>query len=415
MIDFGSIAGMLVIILGLLVSVALHEVGHMLPAKAFGAGVPEFAVGFGSSLWARKFGQTTYHFRLILLGGYVRILGMLRPTPSGVDSADPHALAAAAEGKPTSLSAQARQESAREILSHPQLAPMYALPWWKKLVIMFSGPLINLIIAVILTVTAFSLIGVRAPSTTIESVADCSQASVCSASVAGLQSGDQITAIAGKAVSSWDAVVETIQAVPVGQAVNVQFLRQNETQRVQVQTGDLGGVSAIGIRPRFSRQHFTAGESLSLLGKQAQDSVHLLVRLPQSVWIRTTQIFGQNLDDRQVPLSVVGVVQMGSAIGSAQGAVLTTADRIAGYLNVLAALNLALFIFNLLPLLPLDGGHILAALYEGIRNGYRRLRKLPNRGAVDVARLVPLSYIVVAVFLAMTVILVVADFVSPLV
>ena len=149
----GSITGIVVITIGILVSVALHEVGHMLPAKKFGVLVPDYAVGFGPALWKKKIGDTTYALRAILLGGYVKIVGMYAP-------ARPGTRLVGRRGKVT-LAQEAREASAEEIPQGQEHRAFYLLSAPKKITVMLCGPLMNLLICFVLS--AVTMVGIGAP------------------------------------------------------------------------------------------------------------------------------------------------------------------------------------------------------------------------------------------------------------
>ena len=149
----GSIVGIVVVVIGILASVALHEVGHMLPAKKFGVLVPDYAVGFGPALWKKKFGDTTYALRAILLGGYVKIVGMYAP-------ARPGTRLVGRGGKPT-LAQEAREASAEEIPQGQEHRAFYRLSAPKKIAVMLGGPLMNLLICIVLS--AVTMIGMALP------------------------------------------------------------------------------------------------------------------------------------------------------------------------------------------------------------------------------------------------------------
>ncbi|MBV7364007.1 site-2 protease family protein [Actinomycetaceae bacterium TAE3-ERU4] len=404
--------GILVLLLGLVLSVALHELGHMLPAKKFGVGVPEYAVGFGPSLFAKKIGPTTYHIRAIPLGGYVRILGMLRP-----NSLREAALGAPikTDSKELSTVEQARAESATEIAKYPNLVPFYTLVWWKKVVVMAGGIITNAFLAFLFTVLAVSVIGVQRPTTQISQVPTCAQTEACGAARAGLKPGDVIVAIGDRHVNSWEDITSSVSTALAGKPIAVQYRRAGNLEKVEVEAVALEGKTRIGIVPSLVRQRDSLFQAYQSVGEQFKATAGLVINLPHSLWIRVTQMFGYNLSDRNVPISVVGIAQMGSQIGSAAGPGITWLDRLAGFLSVLAALNMALFVFNLIPLLPLDGGQVVGALYEGIRGQWRRILGKHDVGAADMARMIPLSYAVGGLLLLMTVILVVADFVAPLI
>ena len=147
-----GIIGVVIVIVGLLISVALHECGHMLPAKIFGVYVPEFAVGFGPRLLAWKKGDTTYSLRAILLGGYVRIVGMFAPAREGIKTTN-------SRGKPT-LAQEAREASMEEIPQGYESRAFYLLHPAKKIVVMLGGPMVNLFLSIVLMTVALVGIGI---------------------------------------------------------------------------------------------------------------------------------------------------------------------------------------------------------------------------------------------------------------
>ncbi|OKL46491.1 hypothetical protein BSR28_08200 [Boudabousia liubingyangii] len=414
----GQTIGILVLLIGLIFSVAIHEFGHLLPAKYFGAGVPEYAVGFGPTIWKRKIGTTTYHLKAILLGGYVRILGMLRPTPVN-DRIVPEAANEAESGEqtaPKNAVEEARAESAKEIQAHPDLRPFYTLSWWQKVIVMAGGPITNLVLAVIFTVLSMGAIGMLKPIPVVSEVVACdTPATACGASQAGIKPGDKILSVDGKTVSSWQNLVDQISAQPEGQELKVEVDRAGEHLSMSVPVKVKDGRSMIGIAPEIQRQRATAAEMSTMVSDQFTGTAKLIIRLPQTLWHRAGQIFGYYEQEKEVPVSVLGVVQMGAAVGGNQNPLVGPLDKLAAYLSILAALNMALFVFNLIPLLPLDGGHIVGALFEGARKAKRKLWGQNDLGAADVARLIPLSYGVMGILLLMTVILFVADIVAPVV
>ena len=158
----GSVLGIVVILVGILASVALHELGHMIPAKKFGVLVPDYAVGFGPALWKKKIGETTYALRVILLGGYVKIIGMYAPARAGTRLVG-------RSGKPT-LAQEARQGSAEEIPAGQESRAFYLLSAPKKIAVMLGGPLMNLLICVVLSAVTMMGIGAPTPSRTIADV-----------------------------------------------------------------------------------------------------------------------------------------------------------------------------------------------------------------------------------------------------
>ncbi|AOZ72768.1 hypothetical protein BK816_05230 [Boudabousia tangfeifanii] len=412
----GFIIGVLVLLIGLVFSVGIHELGHLLPAKRFGAGVPQYAIGFGPTLWKKQIGSTSYQIKAILLGGFVRILGMLRPTPIP-----------SREGKQDSAQViEARTESAKEIADHPNMKPFYLLKWWQKVIVMFGGPFTNLVLAVIFTTFAFSVFGTLQPTLTLEKVTSCqatsatvsqseAQPKICAAHEAGLAPGDTIQSWNGQELKSWHDLSTKIYESTPNQPVKVTYVRNGTLAETEVTPQAYEGHSLVGIAPHSDVWRISISGSMRMVWDQMIGTAGLIMRLPQAVYERTTQIFGYNLEQKNVPLSVVGVVSLGGKLGSNGGDSVTLAMRIPAFLSLLGSLNIALFVFNLIPLLPLDGGHILGALFEGARGFVSKKQGKPDPGAADMARLVPLSLAVAGLLLVMTVILMVADIVAPLV
>lgn len=223
--------GILFLLLGLVVSIALHELGHLIPAKKFKTLVPEYMVGFGKLLWKKQYGETSYGIKAILLGGYCRILGMYGPATGdtvvyhrGREKITAHQATQMddqelSELKPT-LAQGAREQSLAEIPLGQEHRAFYLLPVWKKLIVMFSGPFMNLVLCVVFLTIAMSGIGIYQPSTKMAGAVcyNGSQSALCShkkpdwkpsvAARAGLQPGDQILTWAGQKVNTWDQLKE---------------------------------------------------------------------------------------------------------------------------------------------------------------------------------------------------------------
>ena len=151
--------GVLLMALGIAFSIALHEIGHLVPAKKFGLKVTQYMVGFGPTIWSRHKGETEYGVKAIPLGGYIRMIGMFPPRPR-----DGGKLRPSSTGRFSQLAEQARAESMEEIGPGDEDRVFYKLPVWKRIVIMFGGPLMNLIIAAVLLTGILSVLGL--PSST---------------------------------------------------------------------------------------------------------------------------------------------------------------------------------------------------------------------------------------------------------
>ena len=209
--------GVLILIIGVGVSVALHELGHMIPAKRFGVKVPEYFIGFGPRVWSTRRGETEYGVKAIWLGGYVRLLGMIPPAPGGRTD------------KPGSMIAQAREESLAELSPEEAHRAFYRLSVPRKLVVMAGGILTNLVLGILLLALTVGVIGQPGYTSTLAEVSACVPAQVDSgspqcadetmptpAAAAGLVPGDRIVSWNGRPVARWTDVQEQIAASGTG-------------------------------------------------------------------------------------------------------------------------------------------------------------------------------------------------------
>lgn len=427
--------GIAVLVIGLLISIALHELGHMVPAKRFGVRVSEYFVGFGPTLWSRKRGETEYGVKAIPLGGFVRLVGMVPPEDRVKPVRGPRWA--------TSLIADAREASVEEIQPGEDHRAFYHLSWWRKIIVMFGGPLVNLVLAVVLFTVVLSTIGTPAASLTVGAVvpcvpaagaADCEVGDPASpAAAAGMEAGDTITSVNGTTVSEWTEATAIIAARP-GQPTPVEVERAGESlsltivpaARERTVVGDDGEVvtnasgveltETVGYLGVYSelvtqRQPLTAGAQLT--GDYLALTGSVIVTLPAHVWDVSKAALGMEERSGDSIMGVVGVGRVAGEITGTQADGYGVTQKLGDMLMLLGGLNLALFAFNMIPLLPLDGGHIASALWQGIKNGWARLRHRSAPAPVDVARMMPLAYGVFAVLLVMGAILIYADIVAP--
>ena len=389
------LAGVLVVALGLALSIALHEVGHLVPAKAFGVRVTQYMVGFGPTVASWRRGETEYGIKAVPLGGYVAMVGMLPPPRSGTVARTGSTGMLARAGR---MADDARAQAAAELTAADEGRQFIQLPVWKRVVIMLGGPFMNLLIALALTGVLVSTFGVSQPSTTAAEVYRCvvpaadRQAReaagedpeacregdpVAPAYAAGLRPGDTVVSFAGQEVRTWDQLSAAIRE-RAGQPTPIAWERGG--QRIEST-----------LTPRLTERPVT--DALGMPEHAADGGVTPAERDPNG------------------PMSVVGVGRIAGEAAALDSVAL--ADKAALMLSLVAGVNVALMVFNLIPLLPLDGGHVAGALWEGLRRGWARLRGRPDPGPFDLAVMMPLTYVVGAAMLAMGVLLIVADVVEP--
>lgn len=405
-----GIIGVLVIVVGLLISVALHECGHMIPAKKFGVYVPEFAVGFGPQIFGVKKGETTYSLRAILLGGYVRLVGMFAPARDGVKTTN-------RRGKLT-LAQEAREASMEEIPEGYGSRAFYLLHPAQKIIVMISGPLVNLFLSILFLSIALVGIGIPKASLTLSEVPQqlTTQGVTVDAPAyaAGIRAGDTITGVNGSAVTSWEQMRQSI-AGSQG-SIDIDYLRNGQLFHVNVDPLRSGDNVSIGVIAGTEYQAASVGTVASTVGETFTGTVSVVARLPIALWDVGRSIFTGAPRDSGGVMSVVGIGRIAadatsSDVTASSGGWMRSAALL---LSILASLNMALFVFNLLPFPPLDGGHIVPAIYEWIRRGLARVRGREVPPPVDTARLMPLTYTMGTILVAMTVLLMIADIVVPI-
>jgi membrane-associated protease RseP (regulator of RpoE activity) len=422
--------GIVLFVVGVLISVALHEMGHMLPAKAFGMKVTQFFVGFGRTIWSTKRGETEYGIKAIPAGGFVRIIGMLPPGKGQ----DPTKIRKANTGPIQSMVENARSAEYETISPEDDGRLFYQKVWWKKLIVMASGPLVNVVIAFVLFGGLYMLYGTPVAQTTVSTVTDCvipaSQATadrkctdtdkVSPAKDAGFQVGDKIVSFNGTQISSWDQLTPLIRAntdkpaTIVVERNGAQKTLQTNTILNQVQesaTSDkLVSVGFLGISPTEKVERQSFGFVVDQMGKLTVSTVQALGKFPEKlVGVAKSIVGGQR--DQDSPMSVVGASRVAGEVASSD---LGVGQKLATGILLLASLNLFLALFNFIPLLPLDGGHMIGAIWEGIRRGLAKLFRRPDPGYVDVAKLLPLAYVAASIIVVMGVLLVIADIVNPI-
>ncbi|MFB8147664.1 RIP metalloprotease [Microbacterium sp. NPDC056003] len=437
------VIGVVLMVVGLAVSIALHELGHLWPAKKFGVRVGQYMIGFGPTLWSRRLGETEYGVKAIPLGGYISMAGMYPPSPKQASAAaSGHRSGKAGGGFFATMVQDARAANDETLLSEDDDRVFYRLPVWKRVVIMLGGPVMNLLFAIVLFAILLSGIGIQTATTTVSSVSDCvipsdSARSECEptdpqapAAAAGIRSGDVIVAVDDEPISTFAEAAALIQASPE-RAISITVERDGETLtlpltpvaveqpvldvRGQPVVGEDGEpqterVGLAGIRQEVDYLREPVWVAPQMAFERVGAVAGIIWQMPVKVWeAGTTLVTGEERDPNG-PLSIVGAGRLSGEVAAADAPVL---NRVAGFLELLAAVNIALFVFNLIPLLPLDGGHIAVALWEGIKRVWAKVFRRPPPKPVDATKLVPVTFIVVVALIAMGAVLILTDIVNP--
>ena len=421
-----GVIGFVIVIVGLMLSIALHELGHLLPAKKFGVRVPQYMVGFGPTLWSRVRGETEYGVKAIPLGGYIRMIGMYPPRAVGKDTS----------GKPGVFETwieDARQTSLGEIHEGEEARTFYNLSVPRKLTVMFGGPVTNLILAFFLFALSMCVIGSPEPTTTLSRVyvcvptdanpsgiasvdGGCGDGQKTAAAMLGLRAGDTLNSVDGKQLTHWFDLGDALSGKQ-GNTVVVSFTRDGVTQQKSVVLGQItdseGTRAFLGVSPGSVMMRSALGDVGPFMQRYAIDSVAALKSFPVSVYHLARDLFTSAPRDPNGPISVIGIGKIGGEIASTPD--LSLSLKLSSSLNLLGSLNLFLFLFNMVPLLPLDGGHIAGAFFEGARRTWARIRRAPQLpGPADTARLTPIAYVATLALLTMSLVVILADIIKPI-
>jgi membrane-associated protease RseP (regulator of RpoE activity) len=390
-----EVLGWLIFLAALLVSVMLHETGHFVTAKRFGMKCTRYFVGFGPTVWSTQRGETEYGIKALPLGGFVKIVGM-----TSIDEVEP-------------------EDEARSFRR---------APGWQRLIVLAAGSFMHFVIAAVLIFGLALGIGIENDNTTqLGTVATCVPASqqaiengtACAggqkspAVQAGLKVGDQVTAFNGAAVSNWTQLSDAIVKVKPGMPVTLTVERDGHPLTLHTTLANVPGHGGyLGVAPETVFQRESVFDSVKYVGtgfsQVITGSASALAHLPAAV----PQLFAQ--DRSSTPAgNVSSVVGAGNETGQAIAAHVGWEYKVSFVLLLIASLNIFVGVFNLLPLLPMDGGHVAVVIWEMIRGWFARLRRRPNPGLVDYRKLVPLSFGVFLVLVAFGTLLILADIVNP--
>lgn len=391
-----DLIGWVIFIVALLFSVMLHESGHFVTAKKFGMKVTRYFVGFGPTLWSTRRGETEYGIKALPLGGFVKIVGM-----TSLDDVDP-------------------EDEPRSFRRHPA---------WQRIIVLCAGSFMHFVLAFLLIFGLALGIGIENDNTTqLGTVSSCVASSVtqlnngtCRASdkpsparQAGLRLGDQVKSFDGTPVSNWTQLGNAIRHARPGSPVTVTVLRHGQTLTLHATLATVKGRSGgyLGIAPTvvFSSANpvRAAQYAGSAFGQVLVGSAKAVAALPAAL----PKLFSKDRGSTaggQVS-SVVGAAE---ATGTAVAANVGWQFKVSFVLLLIASLNIFVGAFNMVPLLPLDGGHVAVVVWERIRAWFARLRKRPDPGLVDMAKLLPVSFSIFMILIFFSVALVLADIVNP--
>jgi len=394
------VLGFALFALGITISIALHECGHMWVAQATGMKVRRFFVGFGPRIFSFRRGETEYGVKALPLGGFCDIAGM-----TALDELDPEEVDRA----------------------------MYRQKAWKRFIVMSGGIAMNFLLGFVLVVilavgwglpsfdqppaTALGDMSCVAEQNPDGALRECGGAGP--AQRAGLRRGDVVTAVNGVEVDTWKQFQQQTQRQDGPFAYTIerdgQSLSISVTPEQVVRYPSSGGgpgkeVSAIGVGPDYNEpvQYNVLAAipaSAAFTGDMFVKTFESLARMPAKVADLWTAVTGGERDP-ETPVSVYGASKIGGE----------TAERgLWGmFILVLASLNFFLGAFNILPLLPLDGGHIAVVIYEKIRNVIRGRRGLAPGAPVDYLKLLPMTYVAVVIGGAYMVLTLTADIINPI-
>lgn len=387
--------GWVIFIVALSVSIMLHEGGHFVTAKKFGMKATQFFLGFGPTLWSRTKGETEYGVKAIPAGGFVKIIGM-----SSVDEVDP-------------------ADEPRSFRSKPA---------WQRVIVLVAGSFMHFVLAMVLLIALPLAVGIQNDNTTtIGTVVTCvpkNDTAACTkgeptspATTIGLRPGDKIVSFGGTPVHTWNQFDKAIRSHRPGSkvAVTIQQGGRQFTKVVTLGKTKINGKTSafLGVAPAAVFQRTGPLRAFSYAGSMFSQAVTGTVHVVGSLPSAFSHLFAKNRANTAGG-QVTSVVGVGEITGQVVAAKIGWQSKASLVLLIIISVNIFIGLLNLLPLLPLDGGHVAVVLYERLRAWWARLRGRPDPGLVDMTKLIPVSLSVFAVLIGFSLLLILADLVNPI-
>jgi membrane-associated protease RseP (regulator of RpoE activity) len=392
--------GVVIFVVALLLSVMLHETGHFVMAKRFGMKATRYFFGFGPTIWSTWRGETEYGIKALPFGGFVKIIGM----HSLDDVEDP-------ADEPRSF----RQQ-----------------PAWQRIIVLCAGSFMHFLLAFLLFAGLALGVGIANDNTTelgtisacvSPNVTDLDNGVACTASdpaspakLAGLRAGDQVIAFDGRPYGNWTQLGAAIRAAPVGSAATITVRRAGQTLTLHTTLASVSGRSGayLGVAPGVVFQTASPARAVtyagSSFGQVVVGSLQAVAALPGAVH----DLFNKTKRADSVGGQVTSIYGAAAATGAEVASNQGWQYKVSFVLLLIASLNIFVGIFNMFPLLPLDGGHVAVVIWERIRAWFARVRGRPDPGLVDISKVLPVCFSIFVLVMFFGLVLIAADIVNPL-
>lgn len=389
--------GVIIFVVALLVSVGLHELGHLVPAKKFGMKTTRYFIGMGPTLWSTTKGETEYGIKALPIGGFCKIIGM-----TSIEDVEP-------EDEPRAFR---------------------RAPAWQRVVVLVGGSFMHFVLATVLFFALGLLLSVQNANTTqVGVVSACVPANVnaadnstCTArepqspaARAGLKVGDKITAVDNRPVTTFDQLTASLKKAKPGTTIPLTVKRDGQSLTLHVTPAAVKGRPGafLGVSPAavFAPGQLSVPAAVGAIGTGWQETLVDQARGIASIPAQVPKLFDkEHASSGQGLTSMVGVAE---ATGQAVAKPVSWAPKATFIMTIMAQINIFVGIFNLLPILPLDGGHILAVFCERIRAWWARKRHRPDPGMFDLEKLMPVSFSIFAVIVAFSLAVLISNIMYP--